>query len=101
MSWVEIDISKFTYCDKDILERLYKETELSYGGLEDYLKIEPTEEYKNNPQRIERQNKIAKLSPDELEEFLNLERIEARLKFEQQANEKEITNDNIEVIKNE
>jgi hypothetical protein len=98
MSWVEVDMNKFTYCDKDILERLYKETELSYGGINDYLKVEPTESYKNNEKRIERKNKMAKLSPEELEEFLNLERIEARLRFEQQE---EKTNDNITEIKNE
>jgi hypothetical protein len=51
--------------------------------------------------RIERLDKIAKLSPDELEEFLNLERIEARRRYEEQFNEKEITDDSIEVINNE
>jgi hypothetical protein len=55
MSWVEIDISKFTYCDKNIIEKLYEEPNLVSGGnLDDLLKLEPTKEYKEYQKEKER-----------------------------------------------
>jgi hypothetical protein len=48
MSWVDIDISKFTYInDPKFLDIFYEESLLSTPGTtEDYLKLETTDAYK-------------------------------------------------------
>jgi hypothetical protein len=76
MSWVTVDMDKLNYSSENVLTRLYKQTELKRGGLEEYLKLDHTEEYKNNEDRIEREKKEAELSPEEFKEYLRLERLE-------------------------
>ena len=49
-----MDITKFTSDSKDLLDRMYKETKTEVLGYKDYLKLEPTEGYKNNKERLER-----------------------------------------------
>jgi hypothetical protein len=48
MSWVDVDISKFTYIkDPNFLDIFYEESLLATPGTtEDYLKLETTDSYK-------------------------------------------------------
>ena len=57
-----MDITKFIPLnDKSILDRLETEGQpVGQGGYEDYLKLEPTEEYKNNKERLARIEKEKK-----------------------------------------
>jgi hypothetical protein len=76
MSWITVDMDKLNYSNENILGRLYEQTELKRGDLNEYLKLDHTEEYKNNNDRIERAKKEAELSPEEFKEYLRIERLE-------------------------
>jgi hypothetical protein len=61
---IDVPIDRFEYCSKDILERLYKETEIvPSGGLDKYLKLQPTEQYLKNKNK-EKEN--VKEEPDDI-----------------------------------
>jgi hypothetical protein len=61
---IDVPIDRFEYCSKDILERLYKETEIvPSGGLDEYLKLQPTEQYLKNKNK-EKEN--VKEEPDDI-----------------------------------
>ena len=60
-----MDISKFVGEDKSILEKLYEnplndEVSNEKFDFQAYLKLEPTDEYKNNQDRIKREQDEAK-----------------------------------------
>lgn len=57
MSIVDIDLSRFDYANPKILEELYLETPLNVPDDEDFFKLEVSDAYKNNKERIERDAK--------------------------------------------
>ena len=48
---MEIDLSKFTSETRDILEWLYKDTEIVHYSIDDYLNLPVTDEYKKNQEK--------------------------------------------------
>jgi len=56
-----MNINNFVGEKKNILDSFYAETKSDILGFEDYLKLETTEQYKNNKQRIERTQKEKEL----------------------------------------
>jgi len=48
---MDIDLSKFTSETRDILERLYKDTEIVHYSIDDYLNLPVTDEYKKNQEK--------------------------------------------------
>ena len=57
MSIVDIDLSRFDYANPKILEDLYLETPINAPDDEDFLKLAINDSYKNNKERIERDEK--------------------------------------------
>jgi hypothetical protein len=54
---LDIPVEQFKYCDNNILDKLYEECKAEILNKDDFLKIEPTEEYKNNKLRIAREER--------------------------------------------
>lgn len=52
-----MDINKFIGESKEILNEMYTESKAEILGYDQYLKLETTDLYKNNKQRIEREEK--------------------------------------------
>ena len=57
---MEIDLSKFTSETRDILERLYKDTEIVHYSIDDYLNLPVNDEYKKSrkKEKIRKRKKI-------------------------------------------
>jgi hypothetical protein len=55
----EIPLQNFIYCPSNILEKLYQECEIEAKpyDTEAFLALEPTEAYKNNKERIAREER--------------------------------------------
>lgn len=68
MSWVDVDISKFTYISGDeILKAFYEESLLEPAGTtDDFLKLEPTDAYKLRKQNLE----ISEISETSIEPII-------------------------------
>jgi hypothetical protein len=49
-----MNIENFIGEKKDIIEKFYSETKTEILGFDDYLKLEKTEIYKNNQNRLDR-----------------------------------------------
>ena len=49
-----MDISKFVGEKKYILDSFYSESKMEILGFNEYLKLDVTEQYKNNQNRLER-----------------------------------------------
>jgi len=79
MSIVDIDISRFDYADPKILEDLYLETPLNVPDDEDFFKIEVNDAYKNNKERIEREEKYKQDARSSMNFDANLREKEANL----------------------
>jgi hypothetical protein len=56
-----MNIENFVGEKKNILDSFYAETKTEILGFEDYLKLETTDAYKNNKERIERTKKEKEL----------------------------------------
>ena len=56
-----MDISKFVGEKKNILDSFYSESKMEILGFNEYLKLDVTEQYKNNQNRLERIQKEKKL----------------------------------------
>ena len=54
-----MDIERFKSDSRDLINRLYENTQGELLGYKEYLKLEPTEGYKNNKERLERIKKEA------------------------------------------
>ena len=59
-----MNILSFIGEKKDVLESFYKETKTEILGFNDYLKLETTEQYKNNKNRLERTEKERQMGWD-------------------------------------
>ena len=56
MSIVDIPLERF-YSDSKIIEELYFETPINAPSDEEFLNLPVNEDYKNNPERLEREEK--------------------------------------------
>jgi hypothetical protein len=54
---IDIPLEQFKFCDKDIIDRLYEDCKPDFADTQTFLKLEPTEAYKNNKERIAREER--------------------------------------------
>ena len=66
-----MNIDNFVGEKKNILDSFYSETKSEIFGFDDYLKLDTSEAYKNNKQRIERTQKEKELGWKVYDDDLN------------------------------
>ena len=66
---MEIDLSKFTSETRDILEWLYKDTEIVHYSIDDYLNLPVNDEYKKNQEKKKKLEKEKKLTDEKSQWF--------------------------------
>jgi len=66
---MDIDLSKFTSETRDILERLYKDTEIVHYSIDDYLNLPVNDEYKKNQEKKKKLEKEKKLTDEKSQWF--------------------------------
>ena len=77
MSVVEIDLSRFDYCTEINLDELLKEpTEFDESEVieNDFFKLPVSDAYKNNQERIKREEELLKLKEESDKEIISLEK---------------------------
>jgi len=77
MSVVEIDLSRFDYCTEINLDELLKEP-VEFDESEvienDFFKLPVSDAYKNNQERIKREEELLKLKEESDKEIISLEK---------------------------
>jgi hypothetical protein len=77
MSVVEIDLSRFDYCSEINLDELLKEpTEFDESEVieNDFFKLPVSDAYKNNQERIKREEELLKLKKENDKEIIASEK---------------------------
>ena len=77
MSVVEIDLSRFDYCSEINLDELLKEpTEFDESEVieNDFFKLPVSDAYKNNQERIKREEELLKLKEESDKEIISLKK---------------------------
>ena len=77
MSVVEIDLSRFDYCSEINLDELLKEpTEFDESEVieNDFFKLPVSDAYKNNQERIKREEELLKLKEESDKEIISLDK---------------------------
>jgi hypothetical protein len=77
MSVVEIDLSRFDYCSEINLDELLKEpTEFDESEVieNDFFKLPVSDAYKNNQERIKREEELLKLKEESDKEIISSEK---------------------------
>ena len=77
MSVVEIDLSRFDYCSEINLDELLKEpTEFDESEVieNDFFKLPVSDAYKNNQERIKREEELLKLKEESDKEIIASEK---------------------------